>query len=260
MGESKGYADAGYLRTTAELLRPVKQRSYTLMQIQSGHKVLDLGCGPGTDTVALARLVGPYGQVVGLDHDAAMLAQADQQARQAQVAAWVLHGQADASSLPFGSGHFDSSRSERLFQHLHDPERALAEMIRVTRSGGRIVVVDTDWGTLSIDSPEIEIERRLARVGAERLLHNGYSGRHLYHLFKRHGLADIQVVMYPIFVTDYALGRQLTFLDETEAEALTEGIVSHQELERWHAGLAQTEAEGGFFCTVSVIIVAGRTH
>jgi hypothetical protein len=58
-------------------------------------------------------------------------------------------------------------------------------MARVTKPGGWVVVWDADWGTLSINTPEVELERRLVRVHAERELNNGYAGRQLYELFKR---------------------------------------------------------------------------
>ena len=53
------------------------------MHLQPGHAVLDVGCGPGTDTIVLAGLVGPTGRVVGVDSDAAMIAGADRRAGQA---------------------------------------------------------------------------------------------------------------------------------------------------------------------------------
>src|SRR5664279_1619441 len=131
MSQSKGYVDPEFLRVTGNLLNHIKQRSYALMQIQPGHKVLDLGCGPGTDTIPLAPLAG--------------------------VNTWVRHQRADAMSMPFEADYFDSCRSERLFQHLPNPAQALSEMIRVTKPGGWVVVLDTDWGSLSTDSDDTDI-------------------------------------------------------------------------------------------------------
>ena len=53
-----GYVDSEYLKMLARLTKPVKQLTYELMQIEPGHKVLDVGCGPATDTIQLAPLVG----------------------------------------------------------------------------------------------------------------------------------------------------------------------------------------------------------
>jgi ubiquinone/menaquinone biosynthesis C-methylase UbiE len=91
MTQPKGYVDPEYLRVVGNFAQHAKQRSYTLTQIQPGHKVLDVGCGPGTDTIPLAAIVRSTGQVVGMDNDQAMIAEADQRAEKAGVKAWVKH-------------------------------------------------------------------------------------------------------------------------------------------------------------------------
>jgi ubiquinone/menaquinone biosynthesis C-methylase UbiE len=129
MAQLEGYVDVDYLRMTANVVKQAKECSYTKMEVSVGDRVLDVGCGSGTDTIALAHLVGPTGQVFGIDFDAKMLAQAEANAKQASVTTWVKYKQADATHLPFQSDEFESSRSERLFQHLTHPEKALAEMV-----------------------------------------------------------------------------------------------------------------------------------
>jgi ubiquinone/menaquinone biosynthesis C-methylase UbiE len=258
MSQPKGYVDSGYLQAAARLLLPAKQRSYAFMQIRPGYKVLDVGCGPGTDTVALGQIVGSTGRVWGVDTDAAMVAEADQRAENLGVSAWVKHQQADAAALPWEANEFDACRSERLFQHLASPEQALAEMARVTKPGGWVVVLDTDWGTLSTDTEETDIERRLARVCVERCLQNGYSGRQLYRLFRRRNLEDITIEMIPAIVTSYALARLIAILDRVEKEALAAGILTEQELERWHSSLECADREGFFFNSCSMVLFGGR--
>src|SRR5215212_11828111 len=115
MAQPKGYVDTQYLRATAVLLGQIKQRSYELMHIQPGQSILDVGCGPGTDTIPLASIVGQAGQVTGVDYDPAMVTEAQASAREAGASSWVRHKQADATSLPFARGTFDACRSERLF-------------------------------------------------------------------------------------------------------------------------------------------------
>jgi ubiquinone/menaquinone biosynthesis C-methylase UbiE len=62
MSQPKGYVDADYLDTTTRLMAPSKRRSYELMHLEPGHRVLDVGCGPGSDTLAISNLVGPAGE------------------------------------------------------------------------------------------------------------------------------------------------------------------------------------------------------
>ena len=158
MSTPKGYVDSEYLRVIGEFLNQLKQQTYTRMKIEFGHKVLDVGCGPGIDTMALSQLVGANGKLFGMVYDPAMVAVAEQNAEKAGVNAWVQHKQSDATSLPFETGYFDSCRSERVFQHLHNPEKVLDEMVRVTKVDGWVVVFDTDWGSACFDTNEIDIE------------------------------------------------------------------------------------------------------
>ena len=198
-----GHVDSTYLDTAAQMLSAAKRRTYELMELQAGHRALDLGCGPASDTIALADLVGETGQVHGADFDPEMVEEANVRAKAAGLDERVLHRQADAAALPFDDDFFDACRSERVFQHLPDPAAGLAEMIRVTRPGGRIVVLDTDFGSLSIASEVSELERRVAEH-YRSMMNSPFAGRMLYRSFKAAGLDDVSVEVVPVRSTTWA--------------------------------------------------------
>lgn len=258
MSIPKGYVGSEYLQLLEEQMMDFKRRSYARMNIQSGASVLDVGCGPGSDTIHLAQLVGTAGEVVGVDYDEDMVAQANQRALAAGLVDWVKHEQGNATSLLFPEARFDSSRSERLFQHLICPERALSEMARVTKPNGWVVVLDTDWGTLSINSSLSDIERRIVQYSNENCLNNGYSGRRLAQLFRWQGFRDISIEVFVYPITDYALGREVIVLDHRETEALAAGVITPDELNRWHEDLEQLEREESFLVCFNLVLAAGR--
>jgi ubiquinone/menaquinone biosynthesis C-methylase UbiE len=251
-----GYTDIEYLRLAAELAQRDKQRTYAAMRLQPGYHVLDVGCGPGTDTIALAQLVGETGRVTGVDHDPAMVSEADRRAVEAGVADRAQHVVADATALPFEAASFDACRSERLFQHLVDPAAALAEMVRVTRPGGWAAVLETDYATLSIETEEIDLERRLARFTAGRV-RSGYAARKLYGFFKGHHLLDVEIEVHPQLFTRYDQVRR-GWLDGVEGEALAAGSLTEAELARWRASLERIAAAGAFFATLNHNLIMGR--
>ena len=255
--QPKGYVDATYLDTVQRLLNDYKRLTYEQMHIKPGQKVLDVGCGPGTDTIPLARQVSPSGQIIGVDYDEKMIVEAEQRAQKAGVSAWVIHKCANANELPFESDYFDSCRAERLFEHLLNPVKALSEMVRVTKSSGWIVVLDSDWGSLSIDTSEIETERRYVRFFTENMANNGYSGRQLYRLFKQQGLVDVSAQMCGVPFTDYSSTRQMLIMDRTEHEAIASATITHLELDRLHTFWEQAHADGDFFASMSMILVSG---
>jgi ubiquinone/menaquinone biosynthesis C-methylase UbiE len=99
---------------------------------------LDVACGPGSVVCAFARRVR---RAVGLDATEAMLAEARRLAaeRGLENVAWHL---GDVYALPFADGAFDIVSCRFAFHHLEEPAKALAQMIRVCRPGGRIVLCD----------------------------------------------------------------------------------------------------------------------
>jgi ubiquinone/menaquinone biosynthesis C-methylase UbiE len=258
MGQNKGYVDPDYLRIAAEQVAQLKRKSYAAMHIQPGDRILDVGCGPATDTVPLASLVGSAGQVVGIDADPAMIAQADQHAAQAGVSDCVTHKVGDVLMMPFADGEFRSCRSERLFQHLPDPARALAEIARVTVPDGWVVTLDTDWGSLSVDCVYTDIERRISRILPEHLLRNGYAARQLYRLYREQGFRNITIELLPTYITNYPMGRMITLLDQSEHFALENNLVTTEELDLWHSSLQQAADAGTFFASASMILVSGQ--
>jgi ubiquinone/menaquinone biosynthesis C-methylase UbiE len=203
-------------------------------------------------------MVGSKGQVIGVDYDEEMIDQANQKADEANVAEWVSHKHLDATSLPFENDYFDSSRSDRVFQHLLQPKQVLSEMIRVTKSGGWVVIVDPDHGTISIDTPEVDLEQRLLRVRAEKVFNNGFAGRQLYRQFKQQGLQDISIQLFGLPMTDNTIIRQAGLADRVEKVALETGVITPEELERWRMSLEQADEEGVCFASVTLVMVAGR--
>ncbi len=127
--EATGILDARTLarshRRLAELLRP-------------GLSVLDVGCGTGAITRGIAQAVGPHGQVVGVDVNPALIAQARR-----------LHGDvpglrfevADVYTLPY-EDTFAVVTAARVLQWLSDPRQALARLIAAAQPGGRVVILD----------------------------------------------------------------------------------------------------------------------
>jgi SAM-dependent methyltransferase len=257
MTQGMGYVDPAYLDEAARLAAAGKRLSHERMRLFPGAVVLDVGCGPGSDTLTLAELVGPGGIVHGIDHDEAMVEEAERRAAAAGLSGRVEHRRGDAYALPFGDAAFDAVRSERLFLHLDRPEAATAEMVRVTKPGGRVVIVDTDWGTRSVDTPEIDAERKVARVLTEHCLANGYSGRRLYGLMREAGVDELAVDLVPLHVGSYELWRLLSRMEMAFEAGVRTGAMTEDEVRRLDDSLREKDAAGTFFASTTVVMVSG---
>ncbi len=120
--------------------------AYLLPHLEAGQDLLDVGCGPGTITIDLARLVAP-GRVVGLDRAEAPLGPARDDAAAAGVDVDLEVG--DAYALRFADDSFDVVHAHQLLQHLRDPVASLAEMRRVCRRGGVVAARDSDYAAMA---------------------------------------------------------------------------------------------------------------
>lgn len=107
-----------------------------------GARVLDVACGTGEITALLARRVGPSGHVTGLDFSPGMLAVARRRLEEAGLAARVRLVQGDALAMPFPDGGFDLVTMGFALRNVADLDRALAEMVRVARPGGRVLLLE----------------------------------------------------------------------------------------------------------------------
>jgi len=112
------------------------------VQPRAGKRILDVGCGTGTAEVNLSRLRLTQVQLFAVDLVVDRVKEARNAAQSHNTRAYFAA--ADAGSLPFGDETFDSSFCVAVLQHLRDVPRAVRELARVTRPGGRIVAVEPD--------------------------------------------------------------------------------------------------------------------
>lgn len=187
-----------------------------------------------------------------MDASAVMIAEA--QRRHAASGLPVAFTVGDAQHLAFADASFDCCRAERVLMHLDHPERALGEMVRVVRPGGKIVVFDMDWGMMFVDSPYQETTRTIIHAFSDDMRH-GWMGRSLPRLFQAAGLADITCVPHTVHL-DYAFAHRL--FDGHLSAVQAAGIVSTDELTRWWQHLDQAEAAGEFHAGQLGFVVSGR--
>src|SRR5207249_2597609 len=157
-----------------------------LAGVDSGQRVLDVGCGPGALTSELVRRVGAS-SVSAVDPSEQFVAAALE--RHPGVDVW----RAAAEELPFADGEFDATLAQLVVHFMADPARGLAEMARVTRAGGVVAACVWDhageqtplapfWQAVHELDPAAEDESELA---------GGREG-HLAELFVEAGLREVE--------------------------------------------------------------------
>lgn len=114
---------------------------FILGPMNRGESVLDIGCGGGADTWVAAMKVGDEGKVVGIDLTSEMLAQAKKNLGTALIKSVFLQ-EASAEDLPFKDESFDVVISNGVFNLIPDKAKALAEVFRVLKPLGRLMIAD----------------------------------------------------------------------------------------------------------------------
>jgi ubiquinone/menaquinone biosynthesis C-methylase UbiE len=244
------------LDTYAPRWREVRERIDAALDLGAGDRALDVGCGTGEQVRAMAGRVGPAGRAVGLDRSATMLAEARERGRGARPPAEYRLG--DTYALPFPRDAFDACLAERLFSHLARPEQAVAEMCRVTRAGGRVVVASIDAETMALDATDRALTRRILNHWCDTCTVDSWAGRQLPRLFREAGLVDLAIWPVTARVTRLYLGAgSFAFRERAEA-ARAAGVASSEEVAGWSADLEAADRDGRFFSALTAFVVAGR--
>jgi ubiquinone/menaquinone biosynthesis C-methylase UbiE len=165
--------------------------AYLLPTLRRDMAVLDVGCGPGTITVDLARRVH-QGHVVGLDAAAEVIDIARATADSSSLTN-VRFTVGDTYDLQFGDDSFDVVHAHQVLQHLRDPVAALAEMRRVCRPGGVVAARDGDYPAMTWFPADPWLDRWL-ELYCLAATHNGgepAAGRRLVAWARAAGFAEI---------------------------------------------------------------------
>ena len=176
------------LRIQGEALASDTDAMLDRIGVRPGWKCLDLACGPRGITDALAARVGPGGQVVGLDFDAEFVAIAREGAP-ANVR--FMTGDAYATGLPAAS--FDLVHVRFLACTAGDPERLIAEMLRVVRPGGVVAMQESEATTLNCYPPHPAwAALRAAWIGSFPGDPEDPVAQQLFRMLRRAGVRDVQ--------------------------------------------------------------------
>jgi arsenite methyltransferase len=223
---------------------------HAALDAQPGDRVLDAGCGPGFYVAEILERVGPEGAVAGVDASAPMLKVA---AKRCEGRGDVSFHEGDVTALPVPDSEFDRVLSVQVLEYVADIPAALGELLRVLKPGGRAVIWDVDWATVSWHSDDPERMQRFLRAWDEHLSDPSLP-RTLAARMREAGFADVELEGHA-FATD-------DVTEDTYAGALVPlmaGFVGTDEANEWAEEQRQLQARGeSYFACIQFCFTGTR--
>ncbi|GIE32909.1 hypothetical protein Ait01nite_059540 [Actinoplanes italicus] len=234
-------------------IQRVRQVAFETLRPAAGQRLLDAGSGSGEVARMLAARVGGTGEVLAVDHSSAVTAAAISR----HDGSNVRYSTGDVAALGMPDEHVDGVWCERVLQHVDDADRTIGELVRVTRSGGRICLIDTDWGSLAFDGMP-------AGLGAVVMAHvSGHftpkqhdMGRTLRRRLVAAGLRDVTATPVTcLFASPASAAVVLPMVNPrvpVEAWATPPGL-----RDEWLACVDAAGQSGTFLAVLTIWVVAG---
>ena len=228
----------------------IAQRRQVLkaLDLREGEQVLDIGSGPGLLAYEMALSVGQNGRVCGIDTSEDMLAMARTRCADRP---WTEFKKADAAELPYPDDSFDAAVSTQVYEYVANIPVAFAELFRIMRPDGRVLVMDTDYGSLVIHTKDQVRMDRILSAWTEHFVHAALP-RTLSRQLREAGFTLRQRDVIPMFNPEY---QENTFakgvLTIMASFAVGRKGVSQEEASAWLAEFVELGKQGEFFFSLN---------
>ncbi len=234
-------------------IRRVRRTALRALQLEPGQRLLDAGSGAGDVARWLAAEMGQAGEVLALDYSAATIAAAVQR----HDGSNVTYRTGDVCALDLPDDSVDGVWCERVLQHVDDAERAIGELVRVTRPGGRICLIDTDWGSLAFDGVPPALARQVRAIMHGRLTPTQSDmGRTLRRRLVARGLTQVSATPVTCLFADPASAAvvlpMVNQMVSQEAWMAPPGV-----RDEWFSHIDAAGSRGDFLAVLTIWVVAG---
>lgn len=228
-----------------------RARVIDMLQPKPGEHMLDVGVGPGLLAYDLARMVGDTGRMVGLDMSAAMLTVARTRLAAMPHAECV---EGDASALKFADASFDAVVSTQVYEYVAPLGRALSELYRVVKPGGRVLILDTDWRSIVWHSSDKARMERVLTCWDDHLA-DPHLPATLGAGLRRAGFTVTRVEIVPMLTphwqpVSYAAGIMRTIRGYVSANGEKHGL-TREEVQAWYDDQLRLAERGEFFFSLN---------
>jgi len=228
----------------------VNQRLRTLaaLALTQGESILDAGCGTGLLLEQEAVAVGADGRAEGIDFSPDMLARAH--ARCDDLPQVNLQ-EGSVETLPFDDASFDALSCTQTLLYVPKLEAALQEYHRVLKPGGRVAIIETDWGGAILNSHD-PVQTQTVFNAWDDALVNPNLPRRMAPLLRQAGFATPRVEAIPILNPGYNENSfSAGMLEHFARIAVRQNVITEEQSAAWLAGIEELAGSGEYFFCVN---------
>ena len=228
----------------------INQRMRTLaaLALNGGESVLDAGCGTGLLLEMQAKAVDRQGRAEGIDFSEDMLDVARTRCADFEQ---VSLQQGNVEELGFDAETFDALSCTQTLLYVQKIDKALREMYRVLKHGGRIAIVETDWDSAILHSGDQALTRTIFNAW-DSAAANPNLPRRLKSLLAGIGFSAIHVEAIPVLNASYSkFSFSVGMLDNFAKTAIKQEAITAEEADNWLQGIDELARQDAYFFCVN---------
>ncbi|MBX2869297.1 MAG: methyltransferase domain-containing protein [Acidiferrobacterales bacterium] len=231
-----------------------RQRTLDSINLSLGQSVLDVGCGTGFLTASMAELVGKSGAVCAIDKENDMVSATKDRCKSLTQ---VSSSTGDVTQLSFPDNHFDVVTCTQVLLYVEEVEKAINEMQRVLKPGGKLAILETDWRTTVMYSRYPETTETIYRAWDNTVPSPNLPVR-LNKLMTDAGITDINIEAIPLVNTSFdPMNFSVSSLNWLSGNAYKKGAITKEESQKWREDLASLGDTGEYFFCVNRFLFVG---
>ena len=253
----KQSTEAEELEKSYQLPEIVRQRQHTLnkLSVKRGEQILDVGCGVGFLSYEIALQTGDSGRVSGIDQNSEMIRHANNRCESLRNTEF---SEVNAEDLPFPEESFDAACCTQVLLYVNDVAQVLTGIRRVLKPAGRIIIVETDWRGVVLNSDYDSITRKIFSAWDAAVPSPNLPVR-LGPLLVDNGFCNVDVEPIPILNTEYTPSQfSHGMMNWITRNALKKGVITKEQSQKWLDDLDEKGKSGNYFFCVNRFLFSAQ--
>ncbi len=238
---------ADRLETRAQMAQfaALRERYFDRVELPSRGRIHELGCGTGAVCRAIASRPGFQGTIVGSDLSAILIEKAKKLSAEAKLQNIEFY-QADGQGSDAHEGQYDMVLAHTVISHVADPMAFLQEALRLTKPGGKVVIHDGDYASMTFRTQNPELDDKMPGLFMKAIVANPYVMREMPRLLQGLNVEVTQAIADVVF--EVGGGEFFSNFAKSYAPiAIAAGTVEEADATAWNQSIARALAENTFF-------------